>query len=420
MTDTGVISAEQMRLVLEISRQLTVTADLDALLTHIAEAATSLLYTERASIFLHDPETDELWTKVALGAKEIRVPSSAGIVGHVFRTNELLEVADPYGDSRFNREIDRRSGFVTRNLLTVPLKDINGMALGVLQAVNRIGGGFTGGDRALVELLADQAGVAIQRFRLQQEVVRSAGLRHEMDLAQKVQAAMIPQQAPRVRNLKAAGWMRPASVTGGDCYDLWEMPDGRMGIFVGDASGHGIAPAIVVSQARTLVRSLSELDRNPSQVLERVNARLASDLEAGRFVTAFLGCMSSGGVLEWCSAGHGPIFFRRHGEAAFETLEPLGPPVGVLEAVTFDAAAAIEFEAGGMLVVMSDGVFEARSQGNELMEVERVIGVLDGCQRTSPGEMLGRLRQSIREWQGREEPVDDQTAVIVEYSPEGG
>ena len=79
-----------MKLVLDTSRLLTVTADLDALLMGIAEAATSLLGAERASIFLHDAKLNELWTKVALGAKEIRVPCTAGIVGHVFGTNALL------------------------------------------------------------------------------------------------------------------------------------------------------------------------------------------------------------------------------------------------------------------------------------------------------------------------------------------
>jgi len=414
MSDTPPILADQMKLVLDVSRLLTVTADLDVLLQRIAEATTSLLSTERASIFLHDPETDELWTKVALGAGEIRVPSSAGIVGHVFQTNQLLEVPRPYEDPRFNREIDRRDNFVTRNLLTVPMKDLNGRALGVLQAVNRIGGAFTPTDHTMIELLADHAGVAIQRYRLQQEVVRAAGLRHEMDLAKKVQEAMIPEHPPRIANLNCVGWMRPASVTGGDCYDLWQMEDGRLGIFLGDASGHGIAPALVISQTRTLVRVLSEIDCDPTRLLLRVNARLANDLEAGRFVTAFLGSMTSEGVLHWSSAGHGPIFLRRSAEVKFETLEPLGPPIGVLQNPSFDPAESISLEPGGVLAVISDGVFEARSPGGEVMDVERVIQLLDGCRGLSPAQMLSRLRQWVRGWQGKDEPQDDQTVVIVQ------
>ena len=118
------ISAEKMRQVLEVSRLLAVTADLDKLLMEIAKAAQTLLGAERASIFLYDAGTDQLWTKVALGANEIRVPSSAGIVGSVFKSKGLLNIPDAYADPRFNREVDKRTGFVTRNLLTAPMCDL--------------------------------------------------------------------------------------------------------------------------------------------------------------------------------------------------------------------------------------------------------------------------------------------------------
>src|SRR5581483_8381161 len=122
-------------------------------------------------------------------------------------------------------------------------------------------------------------------------------LRREMDLAKKVQEKLIPKSPPDVPGLDATGWTRAASVTGGDCFDLWKMHDGRLGIFLGDASGHGLAPALVVSQVRTLVRSISETESDPGVLLGRVNTRLAEDLETGRFVTAFLGFMTSDGTL---------------------------------------------------------------------------------------------------------------------------
>ena len=404
-----------MKLVLDTSRLLTVTADLDALLKGIAEAATSLLGAERASIFLHDAKSNELWTTVALGAKEIRVPCTAGIVGHVFGTNALLEVARPYEDARFNREVDRRTGFVTRNLLTTPLRDIDDRPLGVLQVVNRVGGDFTAGDRTLIELLADQAGVAIQRHRFQQEVIRSAGLRHEMGLAQRVQEAMIPRKSPTIENIHVVGWSKPASVAGGDCFDYWKLDDGRLGIFLGDASGHGIAPAIIVSQARTLVRALSEIDCDPTYLLTRVNARLAEDLEIGRFVTAFVGCLSSSGELRWSSAGHGPIFLRAGRGERLEVLEPMAPPIGIMPVLPCDAGQVVQLRPGGRLFVMSDGVFEARSGAGELFETSRVIDLLNGCVDDSPEQTLACLQRAVREWQGNDDPVDDQSVVIAEF-----
>lgn len=414
LTETSSLSAEQLRLVLDVSRLLAVTADLDTLLTRIAKSATSLMAAERASIFLHDGKSNELWTRVALGAKEIRVPDTSGIVGHVFQTNQLLNVPRPYDDPRFNRDIDRRSGFITRNLLTVPARDMTRKPIGVLQVVNRIGGEFTENDEAMIEILADQVGVAIQRHYLNEEAKRSAGLRHEMELAQKVQAAMIPQSPPEVAGLSAVGWTLPASMTGGDSYDMWAMPDGRMGIFLGDASGHGIAPAIVVSQARTLVRSLAELSCDPTWLLEKINDRLCADLEPGRFVTVFLGCMSGNGELHWSSAGHGPVFLRRGAKAAFELLEPNAPPIGVVPDLAAEPTEAIKLDRGGMLVVLSDGLFEARNPASDLFEVERILALLNQHPDHAPQQLLKLLQRAMHEWQGRVEPIDDQTAVIIQ------
>src|SRR5688500_16008954 len=192
------ITAAQMSLVLDVSRALAVTADLDALMHKIAGAVTGLLSCERASIFLHDRQADELWTKVALGTDSvIRLPAGAGIVGAAFRAAELLHVPKPYADPRFNRDVDRRTGFLTRNLVAAPMFDLTGRPVGVIQAINKAGdpsdAAFTDGDLAMLQLLADQAGVAMQRYHLQQAAVRSMALEREMQLARAVQQAMTPE-----------------------------------------------------------------------------------------------------------------------------------------------------------------------------------------------------------------------------------
>ena len=408
------ISAEKMHQVLEVSRLLAVTADLDHLLMEIAKAAQILLGAERASIFLHDPSTDELWTKVALGADTIRVPASAGIVGHVLRTNHLLNIADAYADGRFNREVDRRTGFVTRNLLTAPMVDLQGRPIGVIQAVNKTGGSFLREDEETIELLAAQGGVAIQRYHLQVDAIQVVELRREMDLAKRVQESLLPKCSPVLKGLMCVGWTRPASVTGGDAFDLWKIAEEKLGIFLGDASGHGLAPALVVSQARTLARALSEIDCDPRWVLTRMNNRLVHDLELGRFVTVFMACLESNGRLTWSSAGHGPILYRAAPGRAIQILEPSAPPIGVLDEFVSDQTEPIGIEPGGLLIVMSDGIFEAQDAGGDMFGVERVVAILDEHAADSPGVLLERLREAVRVWQGKDDPVDDQSIVLVQ------
>ncbi len=413
MSDQSTISAEQMKQMLSVSRLLTVTADLDVLLLRIVESACAMLDCERASIFLHDPKTDELWTKIALGAKQIRVPCTAGIVGAAFSSNKLIHVPEPYKDPRFNPEPDRKNNFVTRNLLTAPMSDLDGKPVGAIQAVNKRNGGFEANDQAMIALLSDQAGVAIQRYNLQQDAVEAMALRREMDLAKQVQMAMIPTKAPTIAGVQVAGWTKAASITGGDAYDIWRTSDGRLGFFLGDATGHGIGPALVVSQTRTLVRALCEIYPHPEQLFRAVNARIHQDLDSGKFVTAFCGFISPGGRLEWCSAGHGPIFLRDAAGQPIRELEPSAPPLGVLPEFMSDPVDPIKLQAGGMICVSSDGIFEAFSPAGEQFGNDRLIDQLAATANIAPQRVIENIQKAVEQWQQGNEPKDDQTMVIA-------
>jgi phosphoserine phosphatase RsbU/P len=410
------VSAAQMQLVLDVSRMLAVTTDLDALLLRIAESTCQLVHCERASIWLHDDDASQLWTKVALGSGEIRVPDTAGIVGATYTANDVLHIPHPYDDPRFNPANDKRTGFVTRSLLAAPMEDSGGKPIGVIQAVNKLGPCFIPEDLTLIRLLADQAGVAIQRHRLQVAALQAAELRKEMDLARKVQEALLPKTIPEIPGFDAAGWAKPASITGGDCYDFWQLPDGRLGIFLGDASGHGLAPTLVVSQARTLVRALCDSTNGlctPHEILTRINARLSEDLEESRFITAFLAFLSPDGTLHWQSAGHGPIFYRPRAGAPVQSLEAPVPPLNALPTLLDDSPLPLQIEPGGALVVMSDGIFESFSPTDEQFGTDRVIELLDQSNCHPAQHCIDSLHDAVAKWQEKDEPNDDQTIVIV-------
>jgi phosphoserine phosphatase len=408
------ITGRQLRMVLDVSRALAVPTDFDLLLCRIAEISCELLGCERASIFLHDKGRSELWTKVALKSEAIRLPAHAGIVGHAFTRNEVVCVHDPYDDDRFYPSSDLQSGFVTRNLLSAPMQGLDGKPIGAIECINKIGVPFGDSDLALIELLADQAGIAVQRNQLQGEAVRAATMRREMDLARRAQEKLIPKSAPPIAGLKAVGWTLPASATGGDCFDLWKLPDGRLGVLLADASGHGLAPAMIVSQARSLIRAMTDVNPDPHFVLDRVNSRLLDDLEWGQFVTAFLGFLSPEGVLHWSSAGHGPVMLRSSPRGSLTVLDPLVQPLGIALWEGEASPAPVTLAPGGALIVVSDGIFEAANASNELFGIERMVATLDHCQDSRPGDVLARLRDAVRGWQGAKEPMDDETIVIVQ------
>jgi phosphoserine phosphatase len=413
MTQVASISADQMKRVLDISRALTITSDLDLLLRQIAEAACDLLRCERASIWLFDGRNDELWTTVALQSQQIRVPSGAGIVGSVFKTNRLLHVPDPYNDARFNPEPDRRSGFITRNLLTAPMPDLDGRPVGVIQAVNKKDAAFDLTDSTMIELLADQAGVAIQRYNLQQAAVQAMAMRREMELAKAVQQALLPGSAPHIPGIESSGWSRTASIAGGDTFDLWKTSDGRLGIFLGDATGHGIGPAMVISQTRTLIRAMCDVRCEAAALLATANTRLAEDLDAGHFVTAFVAFLSPDGDLDWCSAGHGPIFLRTGAGKPLQALDSSAPPLGVVPEFVADELPPTVLEPGGAVCVTSDGISEAFNPAGDQFGVERVAALITDCIDGPLDDLNRRLQQEVRAWEGKDDPRDDQTLVIA-------
>jgi adenylate cyclase len=129
---------------------------------------------ERSTLFMHDPETGELWSRVAEGtdSKEIRLPSYGGLVGTSFTTGEILNIADAYADERFNPEFDRQTGFKTRSILCMPLMDRLGQPIGVMQVLNKLDGPFTSLDETRLNAFSAQAAVALENAKLFQDVLQ--------------------------------------------------------------------------------------------------------------------------------------------------------------------------------------------------------------------------------------------------------
>jgi Nif-specific regulatory protein len=165
---------EKLAEILAISRRMNSERDLGALLDLIAREATSLLDCDRASIFLLDREHNELWSKVALGSDRIlRFDASLGIAGQAALTGETINVKDAYSDPRFYTDMDERTGYRTRNLLAVALRNQNGERIGAFEALNKRAGPFSLRDEEALAALASQAAVAIETAQLVGELRRS-------------------------------------------------------------------------------------------------------------------------------------------------------------------------------------------------------------------------------------------------------
>jgi putative nucleotidyltransferase with HDIG domain len=153
---------------LDVTRRLMTLTDLDALLRLIAEATVTMVGAERATIYIVDQDRQEYWSRVATGkgVGEIRFPVGVGIAGMVAKTGETISIPDAYADPRFNPESDKRTGFHTRNLLTLAMTGHDGKVIGVFQAVNKKSGEFTIEDEVTLGSLASSAAVAVENAQL--------------------------------------------------------------------------------------------------------------------------------------------------------------------------------------------------------------------------------------------------------------
>ncbi len=406
------VSPQQLRQLLDLSKKLSITIDLESLLPQVAELTCRMLGCARASVYFFDPETNELWTQVAIGSPQIRLPKGKGLAGFVFETGKPLMTPDAYADERFNRETDQYTGFKSRDILTVPMFDLEEKPVGIIQALNSREG-FSQTHLELLQLVASQAGVAVQRHELHLKVIESAEMRKEMELAAKVQLELLPREVPQLGSIDVAGWSVPASITGGDCYDLWRLPDGRMAMLVADAAGHGMAPAMVVAQVRSLIRALAEPHLRPADVLNKVNARLSEDLSAYRFVTAALAFLDETGAIDLASAGHGPLLFSPAAGEPLQEIFATGLPLVIDPAPSVNSLEILHLKVGGQLVLLSDGIFEAPSRTGELLGIERVHAALKSQKDAGSSQALDHLRQTVHTWTGGGELKDDQTIVIA-------
>ena len=167
-------------LLLEVSRRLAEYDTLDEVLNALVEMTVTRLNAARGTLFLNDSATNELYSRVAQGniQREIRILNTSGIAGFVFTSGEPLIIHDAYSDTRFNRSIDEQTGFVTQNILCVPIKTMRGEVIGVAQALNKRKGRFTAHDLHLLQAMINQGALALQSAQF----IERMKLRHKQEM----------------------------------------------------------------------------------------------------------------------------------------------------------------------------------------------------------------------------------------------
>jgi sigma-B regulation protein RsbU (phosphoserine phosphatase) len=404
---------------LDIARRLGATVDLDRMLAAIVDAATALLDCERATVFLYDAPRDELCSRIATGIadspiSEIRFPASRGIAGYVAKTGRRVNLPDAYADPRFNQEFDRASGYRTRSMLAVRLADHDDVTVGVLQLLNKRHGPFDRRDEEIAGFLGSQAGVAIQRQRLLDHFAEKQRIQRDLNIARTIQQGLLPRSNPVLPGFDVAGWNRPADETGGDFFDFLPLEDGRLAVAIADATGHGIGPALVIAEARALFRALVGGQAGLERAVNDMHRLLCLDLPENRFVTAFCGVLDpAAGILEFLSAGQGPILLYEAASGTVRDLPAQGLPLAFFPEATYEGATRVELAVGDVLVLLTDGFYEWSREDGEAFGEERVANLIRGLSASPAADMIAALYEAVLGFSAGTRQGDDLTAVIV-------
>jgi sigma-B regulation protein RsbU (phosphoserine phosphatase) len=347
-------------------------------------------------------------------ALEIRLPVGKGIAGAVAASGRAVRIDDAYGDPRFDRSWDERSGYRTRGILCAPIRNRKGAIVGVFQLLNREGGAFDAEDERFLEALSVHAALAVENARLHAAEIEKERYDREVRLAQGVQRQLQPERRrEQAGAIEVAGLNELCEDASGDYYDfLHPLPGGRIGVAIGDVSGHGLQAALVMAEARAYLRAFVRTTGSLAEAVNLLNDHLVPDMTDGRFLTLFAAVVDARtGDIEWCNAGHNPPMLVAGG--GLRRLPATGRILGILPGAAVRAGEPFRLGDGDALLLFTDGATEARGQGRELFGDDRLAAELADAASRPPEGILESIRAALRRFTGEAGNDDDLTLVAV-------
>jgi serine phosphatase RsbU (regulator of sigma subunit)/anti-sigma regulatory factor (Ser/Thr protein kinase) len=295
--------------------------------------------------------------------------------------------------------------------LVVPLVS-GGELIGTLNLGPRLSDQqYSTDDKKLLDSLAAQAAPALQVAELVQKQAAEAASRErieqELRVAQLIQQNFLPRQLPELPGWQLDAYYKPAREVGGDFYDFFELPEGQVGVVVGDVTDKGVPAAMVMAAARSVLRASATRIVEPGETLERVNDLLVPDIPDKMFVTCLYGVIDpASGRFRFANAGHNLPFARTPGGAL--ELRATGMPLGLLPGMKYEENEAV-IAPGDSLLLYSDGVTEAHSPDREMYGTPRLAELVRSDEALIDGLLTSLERFTGRGW----EQEDDITLVTL-------
>lgn len=264
----------------------------------------------------------------------------------------------------------------------------------------------------IIHGIAQQAALAIQNDLLQEEMVVRERLETEVQLARQIQQTFIPNILPTHSNWQIAARWRTARQVGGDFYDLIELPNDRLGVFIADVADKGMPAALFMALTRTLVRAAVLETATPAEAIRRVNDLLLPDTQQGMFVTAVYGELDlAQGTFTYVNAGHNPPFWARN-DGELERLTRTAVALGVMVQPEIGQR-VLTMTHGDTLLLYTDGLTEAFSPDGDLFGEARLMKVVKMMQADSADEVIETVEECLNDFVDTTPLADDLTMLVI-------
>ena len=265
----------------------------------------------------------------------------------------------------------------------------------------------------IINGIAQQAALAIQNDRLQREMVIRERLETEVHLARQIQQTFIPEMLPSHPAWQISALWRTARQVGGDFYDVMELPNRRLGLFIADVADKGVPAALFMALTHTLVRAAVLETVSPAEAMSRVNELLIPDTRQGMFVTAFYAVLETEtGRLTYTNAGHNPPFVLRGAGGAPEPLRRTGVALGAMEQAPM-AERTLQLSPGDSVLMYTDGLTEAYASDGEMFGEQRLAAALQSEPMESAEQMLHTVEQALNDYIAPVPLGDDLTMLAI-------
>jgi serine phosphatase RsbU (regulator of sigma subunit) len=423
----------EQAVLLEFSNQLLGQLRFEDLVGYLASAVKELLHTDACALLLPSEAPGELEFTAAVGWRTD--PVSAGRrapanlhtgPGMVVQTPQPHLVEDLQKDAIAPRPPEwlLEEGF--RGHAVVPLI-VEGRPLGALMIDTREPRLIDESDLHFMQLMANQAAMAVQNARLHEEEIRRKELEANLSVARTIQLGMLPTSPPRIAGWGIAAYYRAAQQVGGDFFDFFEVLKDKgsragplLGMVIADVADKGVAAALYMALSRTLIRTTGISDRSPAATLKRANELMLKDSQADIFLSAFFAILDPrSGRLRYANAGHNRPLWRHAATTEIETLGGKGTVLGVLENVEIEDR-QITIDPGDILVFYTDGVSEALDAQGDVFGTDRLSDALRRSSGASADAVLNGIISHIEAFAGDMPQSDDLTLFVVRRNHKGG